>query len=320
MKDSNPWEEAQGRLEAAAKQMSLAPLLHARLAEPDRVIEMSLPIQMDDGRVKTFRGFRVQHNDIRGPYKGGLRYHPKVDMDEAKALAFWMTMKCAIIDIPFGGGKGGIAVNPKELSEAELERLTRVFADRLATVIGPDIDVPAPDVNTNAKIMDWIRDEYEQVTRKNAPAVITGKSLEHGGSEGRNEGHRARRRDARLQSILKTLGRDPRGMTVAIQGFRQRGQLSRAVFEKDGMRHRRALGFERGFVYSARHRRSRCHRSMQREKRSHRRLLLRRLRLRPFQYGIARRKGHPARRRAHAAGRHRRSRRARRCHHQRERE
>jgi glutamate dehydrogenase/leucine dehydrogenase len=233
MKESNPWEDARSRLESIAKQVSLDPLLHARLAEPDRIIEMSLPIRMDDGRVKTFRGFRVQHNNILGPYKGGLRYHPRVDMDEAKALAFWMTMKCAIIDIPFGGGKGGISVNPKELSEAELERLTRVFADRLATVIGPDIDVPAPDVNTNGKIMDWIRDEYEQVTKKNAPAVVTGKSIEHGGSEGRIEATGAGGAIA-LQSILKTLGRDPRGMTVAIQGFGNVGSHLARYLKKMG--------------------------------------------------------------------------------------
>src|SRR3984957_461663 len=211
MKDSNPWEDARSRLDVAAKQMQLDPLLHARLAEPDRIIEFSLPIQMDDGRVKTFRVFRVQHNNIRGPYKGGLRYHPRVDMDEAKALAFWMTMKCAVADIPFGGGKGGIAVNPKELSEGELERLTREFARKLTPVIGPDKDVPAPDVNTNAKIMDWIREEYELVTRTNAPAVVTGKSIEHGGSQGRSEATGAGGALA-LQSILKTLGRDPRGL------------------------------------------------------------------------------------------------------------
>lgn len=218
MKDENPWEDARSRLESAAKQVNLDLLLHARLAEPDRIIEMSLPIMMDDGRIKTFRGYRVQHNNILGPYKGGLRYHPRVDLDEAKALAFWMTVKCAIVDIPFGGGKGGIAVNPKELSEGELERLTREFARKLAPVIGPDKDVPAPDVNTNAKIMDWIREEYETVTRTVAPAVVTGKSIAHGGSQGRAEATGAGGALA-LHTVLRTLGRDPKGMTVAIQGF-----------------------------------------------------------------------------------------------------
>ncbi len=233
MKDTNPWEDAKERLEAAAKQANLDALLHARLAEPDRIIEMSLPIRMDDGRVKTFRGYRVQHNDILGPYKGGLRYHPKVDLDEAKALAFWMTLKCAIIDIPFGGGKGGIAVNPKELSESELERLTREFARKLAPVIGPDKDVPAPDVNTNAKIMDWILDEYEKRTRTTAPAVVTGKSVAHGGSEGRAEATGAGGAIA-LQSILKSLGKDPKGMTVAIQGFGNVGSHLARYLQKLG--------------------------------------------------------------------------------------
>ncbi len=233
MQDPNPWTDARSRLEDAAKQTDLDPLLHARLAEPDRVIEVSLPIRMDDGRIKTFRGYRVQHNNILGPYKGGLRYHPRVDLDEAKALAFWMTMKCAIIDIPFGGGKGGIAVNHKELSEGELERLTREFARKLAPVIGPDKDVPAPDVNTNAKIMDWIRDEYEKVTGENAPPVVTGKTLEHGGSRGRPEATGAGGALA-LQSILKTLGRDPKGMTVAIQGFGNVGSYLARYLRKMG--------------------------------------------------------------------------------------
>jgi len=233
MKEANLWEDARGRLEIAAKQTSLEPLLHARLAEPDRVVEMSLSIQMDDGRIKEFPAFRVQHSNIRGPYKGGLRYHPRVDMDEAKALAFWMTMKCAIADIPFGGGKGGIAVNPKELSAGELERLTREFTRKLAPVIGSDKDVPAPDVNTNAKIMDWIRDEYEQITHTNAPGVVTGKSLEHGGSEGRTEATGLGGALV-LSSILKTLGRDPRGMTVAIQGFGNVGSYLARYLKKMG--------------------------------------------------------------------------------------
>lgn len=218
MNGENPWEDARTRLDAAAKQADIDPLLHARLAEPDRVIEMPLTIRMDDGRIKSFRAYRVQHSNILGPYKGGLRYHPRVDLDEAKALAFWMTMKCAIVDIPFGGGKGGIAVNPKELSRTELEALTREFGRKLAPVIGPDKDVPAPDVNTNAVIMDWLREEYERATRTSAPAVVTGKSLERGGSQGRIEATGAGGALV-LNSILHSLGRDPKGMTVAIEGF-----------------------------------------------------------------------------------------------------
>jgi len=213
-----PWDEAKERLEEAVAKIHIDPLLVARLTEPDRVIEMSLPMRLDDGRVKTFKGFRVQHNNLRGPYKGGLRYHPRVDMDEVKALAFWMTMKCALIGVPFGGGKGGVAVNPKELSEDELERLTREFGRKLAPVIGPDKDVPAPDVNTNARIMDWIRDEYELATGEIAPGVVTGKSIEHGGSEGRPEATGLGGAIA-LASILHSMDIEAKGLTVAIQGF-----------------------------------------------------------------------------------------------------
>src|SRR3990167_3494776 len=164
--NNNPWERAQEQLHAAARHLTLDPLLRARLEQPDRVIEVSIPITMDDGSVRAFDGFRVQHNNILGPYKGGLRYHPKVDMDEVKALSFWMTMKNAVVDVPFGGGKGGITVDPKKLSEGELERLTRGFARELAPYIGEEVDVPAPDVNTSPKIMSWFRDEYSKVVGK----------------------------------------------------------------------------------------------------------------------------------------------------------
>jgi glutamate dehydrogenase/leucine dehydrogenase len=214
----NPWETAQGQLERAAKRLSLDPLLHARLSQPDRIIEVSLPITMDNGSVRVFHGFRVQHNNIRGPYKGGLRYHPDVDMQEVKALSFWMTMKNALIDVPFGGGKGGIAVNPKELSIGELERLSREFARKLFPVIGPILDVPAPDVNTNGQIMSWIRDEYEKIAGKPAPAVVTGKPLTNGGSQGRTEATGLGGSYA-LEQIMRIKGETLEGKTIAIQGF-----------------------------------------------------------------------------------------------------
>lgn len=184
---NNPWQRAKYQLETAAKHVDIPQDILTRLESPDHVIEVSMPIVMDDGRTEIFQGYRVQHNNIRGPYKGGLRYHPNVDMDEVKALAFWMTMKNAVIGVPFGGGKGGIRVDPKKLSQAELERLTRAFTRELAPHIGPDKDVPAPDVNTNATIMSWIRDEYSKIVGKDTPAVITGKAVEHGGSLGRTE-------------------------------------------------------------------------------------------------------------------------------------
>lgn len=219
-----PWTFAQERLKQAASRVGIAPLLLARLSEPDRIVEVSIPIQMDDGSVRLFEGFRVQHNNLRGPYKGGLRYHQKVDMDEVKALSFWMTMKNAIVDVPFGGGKGGVTVNPKELSEAELERLTREFARKLVPVIGPELDVPAPDVNTNAKIMGWIREEYEKATGSSAPAVITGKAVTQGGSEGRTEATGLGGSFV-LDEYMRLQGDSLKGKTVAIQGFGNVGRF-----------------------------------------------------------------------------------------------
>ncbi len=231
--DNNPWQRAQAQLKSAASHIELDPLTLLRLENPDRIVEVSLPMKMDDGSVQSFEGFRVQHNNARGPYKGGLRYHPKVDMDEVKALSFWMTMKNAIVDVPFGGGKGGIAVDPKKLSAAELERLTREFARKLAPVIGPEIDVPAPDVNTNGTIMGWIRDEYEKEVGKDSPAVITGKSLKDGGSEGRTEATGQGGRYA-LDAFMRLRERSPRGMTVAIQGFGNVGSYLARYLQESG--------------------------------------------------------------------------------------
>ncbi len=176
MSDHNPWEQAKQQLAKASEHLQLDPLLHAHLAEPERIIEVSLPFKKDNGDIHTVKGYRVQHNSHHGPYKGGLRYHPDVSMDEVKALAFWMTMKNAIIDVPFGGGKGGITIDPKTLSEGELERLTRLFTRRLAHTLGPDKDIPAPDVNTNSKIMAWIADEYSQIVGKHTYKSLDSRS------------------------------------------------------------------------------------------------------------------------------------------------
>ena len=150
------------------------------LKSPKRIIEISVPVKMDDGGLKVFTAYRVQHNDIRGPFKGGLRYHPNVNLDEVQALAFWMTIKCAVADIPYGGGKGGITVDPRELSQGELERLTRGYVRVMADFIGPNKDIPAPDINTNAQIMAWVMDEYSHIKGYNEPAVVTGKPIEIG--------------------------------------------------------------------------------------------------------------------------------------------
>ncbi len=214
----NPWESAQKQLESAQAYLTFDPFLKARLSQPDRIVEVSVPIAMDDGSVRIFDGFRVQHNNIRGPYKGGLRYHPEVDMDEVKALSLWMTMKTAIIDIPFGGGKGGVTVNPKDLSKNELERLTKEFTRKLFPVIGPAADVPGPDVGTNEQIMQWIREEYEAIAGVAAPGVTTGKPISTGGSEGRTEATGLGGSFA-LDEILRLRGESGEGKTVAIQGF-----------------------------------------------------------------------------------------------------
>lgn len=157
------------------------------LEQPQKIIQVSLPVRMDDGSLRVFQGIRVQHSNIRGPYKGGIRFHPEVDLEEVKSLAFWMTIKCAVVGIPYGGGKGGIIVNLKKLSEGELERLSREYIRKMAEHIGPDRDIPAPDVYTNAQTMAWFMDEYSDLRGKNVPGVVTGKPLEIGGSAGRDK-------------------------------------------------------------------------------------------------------------------------------------
>lgn len=216
--ENNPWLRAQQQLEKIATLIDLPPLLLERLIEPDRVITVSLPLRRDDQTTTRYTGYRSQHNNILGPYKGGIRYHEQVSLDEVKALSFWMTIKCAVINVPFGGGKGGITVNPKELSEKELEHLSRLFIRRIAPVIGPETDVPAPDVNTNPKIMSWMADEYRRIVGRDIPAVITGKPVDKGGSLGRTEATGLGGTYALLTS-LKNLGKKPKDVTVAVQGF-----------------------------------------------------------------------------------------------------
>ena len=185
---NNPFESAKAQLDAAAKASNADPNIVERLKHPDRYIEVSIPVVMDDGTtLRIFSGFRSQHNNARGPYKGGIRYHQDVNLDEVRALSFWMTFKNAVVNVPFGGGKGGIIVNPKELSEGELERLSRGYMKQMFRNFGPLVDVPAPDVNTTGQIMGWMRDEFEKLTGTTAPGVITGKSLDDGGSQGRTE-------------------------------------------------------------------------------------------------------------------------------------
>ncbi len=192
------------------------------LKHPQRLIRVNLPVKMDSGAIKIFKGYRVQYNNARGPFKGGLRYHPEVDEDEVTSLAFWMAIKCAVADIPMGGGKGGIIVNSKELSKTELEKLTRAFARALAPVVGPTVDVPAPDVYTTPEIMSWFKDEYSKIVGQDSPAVITGKTLKDGGSQGRDKATGLGAVYA-LETYLEKTNQTDKELTMAIQGFGNAG-------------------------------------------------------------------------------------------------
>ncbi len=232
---NNPWVRAQQQLFKIAKIAKLPPLLTARLQEPDRTVLVSLPIKRDNGKIEVFSGYRIQHNNILGPYKGGIRYHAKVSMDEVKALAFWMSIKCAVANLPLGGGKGGITVDPKNLTEHELKELTKVFARRIAPVIGPSVDVPAPDVNTNSLIMSWIVDEYSKIEGKKTLAVITGKPVDKGGSLGRTEATGFGGGYVLLE-VLKHFKKSSKNLTVAIQGFGNVGYHAALFLHNNGFK------------------------------------------------------------------------------------
>jgi glutamate dehydrogenase len=201
------------------------------LTAPKRLLEVSLPVRMDDGRLEVFNGYRIQHNDALGPFKGGVRYHPDVDLDEVQALSFWMTFKCAVAGLPYGGAKGGITVDPKKLSPGELERLSRAYIRAVAPFIGPDTDIPAPDVYTNAQVMTWFMDEYSRIVGHNEPAVVTGKPVELGGSLGRDT---ATGQGAFfvLENILGKFRMKKKDVSIAIQGFGNAGEnFARLAYE-----------------------------------------------------------------------------------------
>ena len=226
----NPFKIAQEQLHIATKALGYDESIYNALKEPMRTVIVSLTIKMDDGKLKTFTGFRCQYNDARGPCKGGIRYHPDETLDTVKALAAWMTWKCSVVNIPLGGGKGGIICNPKEMSQAELERLSRAYIDQIGRILGPDMDVPAPDVYTNPQIMAWMMDEYSKLKGYNVPGVITGKPLEIGGSAGREDAT-ARGCVYTIDEAAKRLGIKLKGATVAIQGFGNAGQFAATLME-----------------------------------------------------------------------------------------
>lgn len=231
----NLFEDALSHLDHAAQYVDVDPETLHRLRHPQNILEVSIPVRKDDGSLVIYKGIRVRHNGSRGPTKGGIRFHPQVTLDEVKALAFWMSLKCAVVDIPFGGAKGGVAVDPKSLSRMEVERLSRGFIEQIVDFIGPEIDIPAPDVYTNAMIMGWMMDEYSKIMRSHTPGVITGKPVSMGGSLGRDDatGRGAYYCIKALEAHRKW---DPTQIRVAVQGFGNAGQHIAALLHRDGYR------------------------------------------------------------------------------------
>jgi glutamate dehydrogenase (NAD(P)+) len=244
----NPYHMALQQFELAADKLNLSEDMREILRQPKRELTVNFPVRLDNGRIKTFTGYRVQHNVNRGPAKGGIRYSPEVTLDEIKALAMWMSWKTAVVSIPFGGAKGGVICDPKTMSPAELERLTRRYATEISIIIGPRSDIPAPDVNTNSQVMAWIMDTYSMHEGFSSPAVVTGKPLSIGGSEGRN--------DATATGVLfvtrqaaKRIGMPLQGALVSIQGFGNAGSIAARLFHNEGCKIV-AVSDTRGGIYN----------------------------------------------------------------------
>lgn len=229
----NPFENAQRQVKEACDKLGMDPAVYEILKQPLRVLEVSIPVRMDDGSIKVFKGYRSQHNDAVGPTKGGIRFHQNVSKDEVMALSIWMTFKCSVTGIPYGGGKGGIIVDPKTLSQGELERLSRGYIDGIYKLIGEKVDVPAPDVNTNGQIMSWMVDEYNKLVGHSAIGTLTGKPLEFGGSKGRNAATGFGVAVVAREAASK-LGIDIRKASIAIQGFGNVGSYTTLNCEKLG--------------------------------------------------------------------------------------
>ena len=241
-------EQALQQFDRAAALLGLDPAMSEWLRRPERALTVSVPVRMDDGRVEVFTGYRVQHNTARGPAKGGVRYHPGVTLDEVTALAMWMTWKCAVMELPFGGGKGGVACDPSRLSPRELERLTRRYTAEILPLIGPERDIPAPDVYTNSQVMAWMMDTYSMHRGHPAPAVVTGKPLELGGTPGREEATGEGCAVCAVEA-LERVGRRVEGARVAIQGFGNVGSYTARALVRRGARVV-AVGDSRGGVFA----------------------------------------------------------------------
>lgn len=229
----NPFTNAQHQFDIAADLLDLDVGMRQILRVPQRELSVNFPVKMDDGRIEVFSGFRIQHNITRGPAKGGIRYHPQVDIDEVRALAMWMTWKCATVNIPYGGAKGGVVVDPKRYSQSELERLTRRYTSEISVIIGPGKDIPAPDVGTNPQVMAWLMDTFSMHSGYTVPAVVTGKPINIGGSHGRNEAT-ARGLVDTLREAASTLSFDIASARVAIQGFGNAGAIGARLLSELG--------------------------------------------------------------------------------------
>jgi glutamate dehydrogenase (NAD(P)+) len=233
--EKNPWLAAEARFDEAASRLNMDDGLRKVLRTPGKEITVHIPVQLDDGRLEVFTGFRVQHSIARGPGKGGIRFAPDVTLDEVRALASWMTWKCAVVNIPFGGAKGGVICDPNLLSDSELEKLTRRYTAELMDFLGPERDVPAPDVNTNDRVMAWIMDTYSMHARHTVTAVVTGKPMALGGSRGRPE---ATGRGCMIvtRQALKLFGKDPASTTVVIQGLGNVGGMAAKLMAREGFK------------------------------------------------------------------------------------
>ncbi len=231
----NPYKEMLAVLETAADKMDMPRNDYVTLCHPDRELTVSVPVVMDDGRTEVFEGYRVQHSNVRGPYKGGVRFHPAADIDEVKALAAWMTWKCALVGIPYGGAKGGIKVDPAKMSKGEIMRMTKRYIAQIAPVIGEKKDIPAPDVNTDGQVMAWMVDSFSTLQGRNTPGIVTGKPIELGGSLGRVEAT-GRGAMLTLMNYAKAVKLDPKKMTVAVQGFGNVGSAGAKLMQEQGFK------------------------------------------------------------------------------------
>ena len=229
----NPFDNFVAVMDKAAGVMGISEEDYLTFKYPERELKVALPIRMDDGSLKVFEGFRIQHSTLRGPAKGGVRYHQNVNVDEVRALSAWMTFKCAVAAIPYGGGKGGIVCRPREMSKGELERLTRTYIDKISAIISPNTDIPAPDVGTNAQTMDWMVDEYSKLKGESVYGIVTGKSIEIGGSKGRNE---ATGRGVCFVTLemMKKYNMKPEDCKIVIQGMGNVGSISAKLLEEEG--------------------------------------------------------------------------------------